>query len=811
LPHRVAIVVAHFNQPGYLSESVASAVATGAHVVVVDDASTPDARLQAQDACRPHGPDVVLLQRPRNGGLSAARNSGIDWVRRHLPHVEWILPLDSDDVLEASSIERLIAAWDPHDPHLGWLYGDASLFGTIEVKSRVPRRFTRTRLLKGNFCFSTSFLHRRLFDDGVRYAEELRRGLEDWDLYLQAVERGWHGRHAGDFGFHYRKHGTSMLEETNLRLMEVEEQVRRRHPALYDHEKVLQWEHEEFPRFAVLDLDSAELQMMSSPDRPPATFRLAEGPLPDRRFLPPIVIAARGSWWRAVRDTRAMHQVLATVQAALAHQSSMVLGWHERPSGIAGLDQRSSDHVIAGLAFDATRAWTNPSAIVELLEGRGSAGEQMQYGPIVRERPQPTPLAHRSAVTQALAALLSEEHRDFVAAPGDHVYPLEREYVIEQTVVTPGRLELRVPDDSICDIGIVVPWAGLGGMDLIMLELAAAYAARPRTRVHLMTSEGGAFEIADRYRDVFTTINPVVSSSHNERTVQAFMEEMDILLVANSPKVYAHLALVRRRTSPAVFVFIQNVDLAADGASVGYLFPLARQFDAHIDGYVVPSELSASMIESFGVDKRKVHVVPNAAVYRPSKPVVIDAPDGPLGRPLHVLYAGRFDRQKGMDRLISIFDGLRSAGVPFEARLVGKAVLEQGDDYDHPDIRVVPPSYDVEVMREHFGWADVLVLPSRWEGLPLVMLDAMVFGVAVVTTDVGGIPEYVSDRVHAVVVSDQAGDAHVVGRFIDTLREMHASPASFVPMRQQAAAFSESLTWPQIAEDVARHFPRSQP
>jgi glycosyltransferase involved in cell wall biosynthesis len=147
--------------------------------------------------------------------------------------------------------------------------------------------------------------------------------------------------------------------------------------------------------------------------------------------------------------------------------------------------------------------------------------------------------------------------------------------------------------------------------------------------------------------------------------------------------------------------------------------------------------------------------------------------------------------------------------VEFEARLVGKAVLEQGDDYGGHDVSVVPPSYDVEVMREHFGWADVLVLPSRWEGLPLVMLDAMVFGVAVVTTDVGGIPEYIADGDHAVVVSDRAGDAHVVGRFIEALRAMHRDPASFVPMRRRAAAFSESLTWPQIADDVARHFPRS--
>ncbi len=42
--------------------------------------------------------------------------------------------------------------------------------------------------------------------------------------------------------------------------------------------------------------------------------------------------------------------------------------------------------------------------------------------------------------------------------------------------------------------------------------------------------------------------------------------------------------------------------------------------------------------------------------------------------------------------------------------------------------------------------ADVFVLSSLWEGLPLVVLEAMVSGLPVVSTDIGGVPELVVEN-----------------------------------------------------------------
>ena len=63
--------------------------------------------------------------------------------------------------------------------------------------------------------------------------------------------------------------------------------------------------------------------------------------------------------------------------------------------------------------------------------------------------------------------------------------------------------------------------------------------------------------------------------------------------------------------------------------------------------------------------------------------------------------------------------------------------------------------------------ADVLVLPSHHEGLPMSMLEAMAAGVAVVVTSVGAIPEALNTDEDGVIVPP--GDVDALADALDAL------------------------------------------
>jgi glycosyltransferase involved in cell wall biosynthesis len=62
-------------------------------------------------------------------------------------------------------------------------------------------------------------------------------------------------------------------------------------------------------------------------------------------------------------------------------------------------------------------------------------------------------------------------------------------------------------------------------------------------------------------------------------------------------------------------------------------------------------------------------------------------------------------------------------------------------------------------MRDLFAASDVLVLPSRNEGLPMVIVEAMASGLAVISTPVGSIGDAIMEGVNGLLVPPKDVDA----------------------------------------------------
>ena len=170
---------------------------------------------------------------------------------------------------------------------------------------------------------------------------------------------------------------------------------------------------------------------------------------------------------------------------------------------------------------------------------------------------------------------------------------------------------------------------------------------------------------------------------------------------------------------------------------------LSRCLDCHV---AVSRFVASRLHDHFGVPDSKIRVIPNAVdVGEPPRPDAGLRAElaGDATTPL-VLTVARLDAQKGIGHLLDAAVAIPEAVFivagdgPDRAALESKAVaLGVG-----ARVRFLGHRRDVPAL---LGIADLFVLPSLYEGLPLSVLEAMAAGVPVVATAAGGTGEVIRD------------------------------------------------------------------
>lgn len=192
-----------------------------------------------------------------------------------------------------------------------------------------------------------------------------------------------------------------------------------------------------------------------------------------------------------------------------------------------------------------------------------------------------------------------------------------------------------------------------------------------------------------------------------------------------------------------------------------------------------------------GVDLRR---------FRPAQPGERQAAREALGldpaAPLAVCPA-RWARQKGQDVLLAAWPAVRERCGDAQLALVG------GDAPDDLVLREgVQLVGDVLDVRPWLVAADVVVLPSRWEGLSLALLEAMAVGRSTVVSAIPGLVEVVDERVGAAVPVERvdALAAAVARRFTEPgLADAEGAAAA----ARAAAEFDVRSTYNRLAELTA--------
>lgn len=109
--HRVAIVVPVYNVSKYLAECLDSALnQTYKEITIfaVNDGSTDDSGEILDEFAKKHS--KLLVVHKSNGGVSSARNAGLDAIKNSENHFEFVYFLDSDDTIPNDFVQKLVDA-----------------------------------------------------------------------------------------------------------------------------------------------------------------------------------------------------------------------------------------------------------------------------------------------------------------------------------------------------------------------------------------------------------------------------------------------------------------------------------------------------------------------------------------------------------------------------------------------------------------------------------------------------------------------------------------------------------------------------
>jgi glycosyltransferase involved in cell wall biosynthesis len=119
-----------------------------------------------------------------------------------------------------------------------------------------------------------------------------------------------------------------------------------------------------------------------------------------------------------------------------------------------------------------------------------------------------------------------------------------------------------------------------------------------------------------------------------------------------------------------------------------------------------------------------------------------------------ILMLARLGPDKGVDELIEALSSEALRALEWRATLAGNGAepyLKRAAELGIADRMEFPGWVGPQAASELLRNADIVVLPSHFECMPMSVIEAMAYGVAVVTTPVGATPEIVSDGVSGLL------------------------------------------------------------
>lgn len=316
-----------------------------------------------------------------------------------------------------------------------------------------------------------------------------------------------------------------------------------------------------------------------------------------------------------------------------------------------------------------------------------------------------------------------------------------------------------------------------------------------------------------RYRDLTPDMIEQFEEAFIGAVSQAVNELDPDLIICHH--LFLLTALVRRRFPEKKIAGISHGTDLRQMKNCEGLRGLIRPYIAELDiALALHDEQRRSIIDIFGIPENRTAVIGSG--YNDSVFNRIGRIERAADEPVRICYAGKVSRPKGVPEMLAALAELSAdPSVPdFRLTMAGGCQDEALRDFldDLPSyisyLGQIPQSELAALLRR----SDIFVLPSYFEGLPLVLIEAMASGALPVSTDLPGVRSWIDSNVNDPSVRyvpmpdmksiDEPTEAGRKRFTDDLVSELRRAVTDVYQKKQVAEPDTSRITWDSVAKKV---------
>jgi glycosyltransferase involved in cell wall biosynthesis len=301
----------------------------------------------------------------------------------------------------------------------------------------------------------------------------------------------------------------------------------------------------------------------------------------------------------------------------------------------------------------------------------------------------------------------------------------------------------------------LAPWVDYGGSDTNTLDWFR-WIDRSRFAASLITtqpSENRRLSELTPYAEEVWALPELMRGQEFPQFIAEFIvsREIDLIHVMNSRIAFDLLPDFRALKRPPKVVVQLHVE---EPTRDGYVRYVTTRYGNLVDAYSVSSAHVGEAVIGYGIPRQRVVTIPTGIDTELfSRERVSPTPDL-ADDTVHLLFIARLVPQKDPLLMVEVAHDLDERGLSFCIHVIGGGELE-------PDVRARVADYDLQdkvifeapthELRPWYAGADILLMTSVFEGVPVIVYEALAMGLPIVAPALPGILELMGDAGGATV------------------------------------------------------------